>query len=264
MQTVLITGCANGIGWHLAQCFYEKCYFVVATDVDLEKLQSQTKHWDNSKSLVVGLDVRQANGWKTLANTLPQIDILINNAGVIVPSFLAEMNTESIDFQIDINQKGMMYGTVIVGQKMIKQGHGHIINVASLAGIAPIHGLGIYAASKHGIRAFTLSIAHEMKQKGIVVSCICPDLVATDMLTLQLDYEAAALTFSGNKNLTVNDIEKAVFERALVKKELEICIPRHRAWLGKIANLFPASNAWLVDRLSTKGRQNQARFKADK
>ena len=240
MQTVLITGSANGIGKHLAQCFYEKGYYCICTDIDLPTLQTQTKFWDAKRFVALALDVRDAQSWQKNINTLPVIDILVNNAGVIIPDFLEEMTIQAIDFQIDVNLKGMMYGTNLIGQKMIGQGHGHIINLASLAGIAPIHGLGVYAASKHGVRGFTLSIAHELKQKGVKVSCICPDLVNTNMLTAQLGYQAAALTFSGNKKaLSVVDIEKAVFERALTHNELEICVPRHRGWMGKVANLFP-------------------------
>jgi 3-oxoacyl-[acyl-carrier protein] reductase len=262
MKTVLITGCANGIGKHLALRFYEKGYFCLLTDIDLATVQSQTQTWDSARFTALKLDVRDTEAWQAIAQKFTKIDILINNAGVIIPEFLKEMAVKAIDFQIDINLKGMMYGTAIIGQKMIAQQCGHIINIASLAGVAPIHGLGVYAASKHGVRGFTLSVAHELKQKGIKISCICPDLVNTDMLTQQLDHKAAALTFSGNKKaLSVQDIEKAIFERALTNNELEICVPKHRGWLGKIANLFPERNAWLVDLLYKKGLKQQKAMK---
>ena len=80
------------------------------------------------------------------------------------------------------------------------------------------------------------------------------------MLTQQLDYKAAALTFSGNKTLTVNDIEKVIFNNALQKKQVEILVPLSRGWTAKLGNLFPAVGFWLTGTLTKKGLKKQAEF----
>jgi 3-oxoacyl-[acyl-carrier protein] reductase len=190
-----------------------------------------------------------------------RLDICINNAGVITPGFIEELPLQSIDFQVDVNIKGVMYGTKYAADMMLRQGAGHIINFASLAGVAPIHGLAVYSASKHAVRGFSLSIVPELRSKGIYVSVICPDLVHTQMLTMQLEYKAAALTFSGNQYLTVKDIEYAVFEKALNKKQIEILIPQSRGITAKIGNFFPSIGFALTRMLEKKGLKKQAQLK---
>jgi 3-oxoacyl-[acyl-carrier protein] reductase len=125
-----------------------------------------------------------------------------------------------------------------------------------LAGVAPINGLAVYSASKSAIRTFSLAIVPELQRYGVHVSVICQDLVDTDMLTEQSAYEAAALTFSGKKYLHVQDIQKAVFQRALEKKDIEILVPRGRGLTAKIGNFFPSIGFKLTDILSKKGMKN--------
>ena len=249
MKTILITGAAQGIGAALKDYFYQAGYQVIATDIDIETLQKIA----SERLLVHALDVTKPDQWESLFSTITQLDIIINNAGIIIPGFMAEISIFDASSQIDVNLKGVIYGSTFAAKLMTKQGFGHIINVASLAGLAPIQGLAVYAATKAAVRSFTLSIAAELKTKGVSTSVVCPDLVDTNMLTLQLDYPAAALTFSGNQILTKDNIVDAIIHRGLKNKELEILIPRSRGWLGKIGNLFPASSQFLTNTLSKKG-----------
>lgn len=264
-NTILITGCAQGIGNHLAHCFSQKGYQVIATDVDLDKLKQAFSAGYTEGVHLERLDVTRQEDWAKVMTVVKEkygrLDICINNAGIIVPGFVEEMQCQDIDNQINVNIKGVMYGTKAAADMMIKQGKGHIINFSSLAGVAPIHGLAIYSATKHAVRSFSISIVPEMHTKGIYVSVICPDLVNTQMLTLQLDYKAAALTFSGNKHLTVQDIEKAVFERALAHKEVEILVPKSRGLTAKVGNFFPILGFKLTRLLEKKGLKKQAAIK---
>ncbi len=263
MPIVFITGCANGIGKHLVERMQSLDYQVIATDIDFEKLKSHG--WDTQKVHLEKLDVSNASEWNEVIERslkkFGKIDVLINNAGVITPGFIGELSIKDIDFQININLKGVMYGTKLAADLMVKQGFGHIINFASLAGVAPIQGLPVYSTSKFGVRAFSLAIATELKKQNVAVSVICPDLVDTNMLTLQLDYEAANLTFSGNKVLTVNDIADAVINRAIKNKEIEIMIPRHRGLLAKIANFFPSIANFLTETMKKRGNQNRIKMR---
>ena len=264
-KTVFITGSANGIGKHLSDVFYNQGHNVVATDFLIDKLLDQTQHWNPEMCLIEKLNVTDIENWqKVVQKTIQKfgkIDILLNVAGVITPGFVEDFALKDIDYHVDINVKGVMYGTKIVADEMFKQGSGHIINFASLAGVAPIHGISLYSASKYAVRGFSLAIRTEMKVKGIDVSVICPDLVDTNMLTQQLDYQAAALTFSGNKTLTVNDIERAVFENALRKKQVEILVPLSRGLTAKLGNLFPSVGFWLTETLMKKGLRKQSEYK---
>jgi 3-oxoacyl-[acyl-carrier protein] reductase len=264
-QIVLITGAAKGIGRHLANCFLQKKYQVIATDIDEDLLKIG---WNTEGVHLEKLDVTKPQEWQLLKEKIKKkygkLDICINNAGVIMPSFLKDLNVQTIDYQIDVNTKGMMYGTKYAADLMIHQGSGHIINVASLAGVAPINGIAVYSASKFAIRGFSLAVVPELQQYGVHLSVICQDLVDTDMLTEQLDYEAAALTFSGKKYLNVEDIEHAVFRRALDKKEIEILVPKGRGLTAKLGNFFPSIGFKLTKILSEKGLKNLERIKRER
>jgi 3-oxoacyl-[acyl-carrier protein] reductase len=267
-QTVFITGCANGIGQHLAEVFYQKGFQVIATDLEVSKMLTQFAHWTPDRVLIEALNVSQIHDWERVfaraVERFGRINILINNAGVVIPGYVAEFDWREIDQQVDVNIKGVMYGSQYAIKHMLAQGGGHLINFASLAGIAPIMGLPIYSATKHAVRAFSLAAYQEVKGQGIQVSVICPDLVQTNMLTLQIDYPAAALSFSSSKVLTVHDIEKAIFERALLRKQVEIMVPPSRGWLGKIGNLFPTAADFLTASLFRKGAQRQQGWKGTK
>lgn len=257
MPIILITGASNGIGFALTQYFIKAQYQVIATDIDVEKL----KTLETSNLQVFKLDVTSVNEWQSISEKVEFIDIIINNAGVIIPAFAAKIESKLTSSQIDINLKGVINGSSFAIKKMLKQGYGHIINISSLAGVAPIQGLAIYAATKAAVRSFSLSIAFELKKNNINVSVICPDLVDTNMLTEQLEYPAAALTFSGNKILKTSDIVEAIVKRALVKKEVEILVPKSRGWLAKLGNVFPELGSYLTETLTKKGLKKIEKIK---
>ena len=240
-KVVLITGCATGIGKHLAEQFYKRNYHVVATDADLDWLKTTFEHWDTEGCMLEKLDVRKAEDWQRIiyetVAEFGQLDICINNEGVIASNFVMDMNFQDIDYQIDVNTKGVLYGTKFAAELMMRQGSGHIINFSSLSGFSPVSGLSVYAASKQAVRAFTLSIVPELKSKGVYVSVICPDLVDMDKLPTA---QKSSFSPFKRKQLTAVDIEKAVFERALKDHEVEILVPKNRSFLAKIGNLFPS------------------------
>jgi 3-oxoacyl-[acyl-carrier protein] reductase len=264
-KVVLITGAAKGIGRHLANSFLRKGFQVVATDLDIHSLKDG---WKDDNVLLEKLDVTNADDWASLMNLIKEkfgvLHICINNAGVIIPGYLHELSIKSIDLQMDVNAKGLMYGTKFAADLMISQGSGHIINIASLAGVSPINGIAAYSASKFAARAFSLSVVSDLNRHGVDITVICPDLVDTDMLTEQLDYSAAAMTFSGGKVLKVEDIEKAIFEGALKRKKVEILLPKTRGTLAKIGNVFPRLSLLLSNLLTKKGLKKLEKTKTER
>ena len=136
---------------------------------------------------------------------------------------------------------------------------GHIINISSLAGVAPIPGIALYSASKFAVRGFSIALAYELKRENIYVSVICPDAVNTPMLDLQVPYEEASLTFSGS-TLEPLDISKLVI-KCLKNKPIEITIPIHRGILAKLGNFFPGLAHILVEPLKKLGRRKQTIIK---
>ncbi len=256
-----ITGCANGVGAKLVDQAIARGYLVVASDIDLTMLESRSQQmgWPEDRVLLSRLDVQLEDEWSKLYGRLMlkwgRLDILVNNAGVIRPGFLKNTTVSDLDLHLNVNLKGVILGSQLAVRHMLKMDRGHIINIASLAGVAPVPGLGFYSVSKVGVRAYSLILAQELAATGINVTVLCPDLIKTAMYDLQLEYpEEAALTFSGGHPLTVEDIAVSVFDNILRRAPLEVALPAYRGWLAKFANLVPWASQLISRPLRKKGR----------
>ena len=122
----------------------------------------------------------------------------------------------------------------------------HIVNIGSLASLAPVGGLALYCATKFSVRGYSIVAAQGLKPHGVSVSLVMPDAVQTPMLDLQRGYDEAAMTFSRRQSLTVNEVSRAIIHKVLVRKPLEFTIPTGRGVLAKVANTAPgiAGNFW--------------------
>lgn len=267
MNVCLLTGCANGIGRHMTGVLLQQGRTVVATDVAISQLHKAAlaDQWPTDRTLLLPLDVRSAADWKAaIRQTLDRfghLDVGMNIAGVVRPGYAADVQPEDVDRMVDVNLKGVILGTRFMAEPMRAQRSGQIVNIASLAGVAPIQGLGVYSATKFGVRAFSIAAAGELREYGVWVSVVCPDLVDTDMMAQQLDYPEAALTFSGPRVLTVADVCQTILHQAIDKRRVEIMIPPSRGLLGKLGNLFPELGFKLTKGLRKRGSAKQKRLR---
>lgn len=265
-RVVFVTGAAGGIGQKAVQSFLSAGDLVCAADINDAgvKAAAGKAKWSADQTLIVKLDVRSAKSWKSALQACvkkwKRLDVLVNNAGYLLPAYVPSITEEMLDRHLDINAKGVILGTAEAARIMRAQGAGHIINIASLAGVAGIPGISVYSASKHAVRGFTLAAAQELRPAGVYVTVICPDAVKTPMLDLQKDYAEAALTFSGSKYLEPSDVVDAM-HRALAKKSREILVPASRGMLAKLASAFPSFTAGVAGIMEKKGKANQTRFR---
>ena len=264
-KVVFVTGAANGIGKAIAKLTYEKGATVIMADIAVQKLEELTSGWDTTRFLTVMINVSSAADWQRAIeltiSKFKKIDILCNVAGIVEPGYIHETTLDKIDRQIDINLKGTIYGTHTVSKQMVKQGGGHIINMASLAALAPVAGINIYTATKYGVRSFSLAIADELEEHHIHVSVICPDSVKTPMLDYEKDKIESALAFSGSRLLTPEEVADAILKQAIEKKKQEVWIPYHRGVLAFASSLFPRVSHLLKDIFIKKGLENQKKYR---
>jgi 3-oxoacyl-[acyl-carrier protein] reductase len=255
---IVITGAASGIGRQLFFKFRDQKIPMILVDLDAEKLDAQTL--ETAEAHFVQGSVSEEKTWDRVIAKAKEIHLpishLINCAGVIRPGFVADYALSDIDYHLDVNTKGSILGTTLIGREMKFQEFGHIINIASLAGLAPVSGLSLYTASKFAIRGFSLATAAELRNFGVSVSVVCPDLVNTPMLDLQLDYpEEAKLTFSGpSKVLQPENIVDVVLN-LIEKPRLQVCVPESRGLLAKIAGAWPAFAEIFRNSLEKKGQE---------
>jgi 3-oxoacyl-[acyl-carrier protein] reductase len=266
-KIILMTGSASGIGRHLTGALSRRGHKVVATDVDRESLAKRAAQdrWDAKRVRAFKLDVRSEEDWEAALDLTERefsgLDVVMNVAGVLVPGWAKDVRPEDIDFVLSVNVKGTMLGTRAAARRFLAKGGGHIVNFGSLASLAPVPGLGLYAASKFAVRGFSLAAATELEKSGVALTLVMPDAVQTPMLDMQVDYEEAAMTFSGPRPLTVEDIERAIVEKVLPERPLEVGLPFSRQLLARVANTAPGIAKLVEPRLSKKGRAAQERIR---
>ena len=268
MQTHLITGAASGIGNELARVLLQRGDAVLACDLNAGPMENLRSYAATPQHLhVMQLDVRDPAQWEaamqTAAKLWPRIDTVMNVAGVMRVDTIENIPAGDVDLVLDVNTKGVIFGTQAAFHVMRHQadqnGRGHIINIASLAGVAPIPGAALYTASKFAVRGYSLAVAFELKKHGIALTAICPDAVATPMVAPYTHKSEAAVIFSGPRLLKIEEVVRAIVDRALVKRPVEITLPRSRATLAKLAAAFPTVASFLFGAMTRRGLRNQGR-----
>jgi NADP-dependent 3-hydroxy acid dehydrogenase YdfG len=271
-DTIILTGCASGIGKRMAHALYERGHRLVITDVNEQGLRAAAEElrWtDTSRVQLERLDVRDAAAWDALitrtVERFGQLDVLMNIAGFLAAAWAKDATAEAVNLTIDVNVKGVMFGTNAAVRAMIPRGSGHVVNIASIAGLVPVPGLAIYSASKYAARAYSIAVAQEVRKHGVYVTAVCPTVVATPMMDIQVDKEEAAYTFSGGRALTADEVVSAVIDRALVKKPLELVLPSPGTQQGnfaKLANAFPELGLAVSRQVSKAGRLYQKKLRS--
>jgi 3-oxoacyl-[acyl-carrier protein] reductase len=266
-QRMLLTGCASGIGRHLTSALSARGHRLVASDVNFTALSAEAKGrgWDVERVRLASLDVRREEDWEAALDLATSafggVDVVLNIAGYLHPAYVQDFTGKDLDLHMDVNVKGVMLGTRAAAKRMIAGRAGHIVNIGSLASLAPVPGLSLYSASKFAVRGFTLAVATELMEHGVAVTLIMPDAVETPMLDKQVGHEEAALTFSGAKALTVEDIERVIVEEVLPNRPLEVGLPFSRAALARLANTAPGIAKLLAPAMLKQGRKKQEQIK---
>ena len=124
---------------------------------------------------------------------LGAVDILVNNAGLTRDNILLRLNEQDWDAVLDANLKGAFHTTRAVIKGMMKRRAGRIINMSSIVGLTGNKGQANYAASKAGLIGFTKSVAKEYASRNILVNCIAPGFIETDMTASLPDAARATL-----------------------------------------------------------------------
>lgn len=259
----LVTGAASGIGREVARRLASEGRRVIATDVDGGALATLAADLPPDRGATAILDVRDRAAWEVALDEMEArwggVDVVFNVAGFLQPGYVAELALDDVDRTFDINVKGVIYGTRLAAARMVAAGSGHVVNVASMAAFAPVPGLSLYGASKYAVRSFSLAAAMELRPRGVAVTVVCPDAVATPMLDKQERYEEAAITFSAPRVLGVDEVAAALTGEVLEERPLELALPASRKWMARAVDLFPAIGPRVAPLFQRLGRRAQRR-----
>jgi NAD(P)-dependent dehydrogenase (short-subunit alcohol dehydrogenase family) len=184
-KSAVVTGAASGIGLALAGALIERGAQVWVTDIDTTGIKKAALALGPNAYPVV-LDVRDSSAVQEViqgvAKEFGSIDFLFNNAGIVISGEVRNLKVEHFDRIIDVNIRGVVNGIVAAYPLMVQQRSGHIVNTASLAGLAPVPLLSPYAMTKHAVIGLTTSLRFEAARYGVRVSAICPSPVDTPLL----------------------------------------------------------------------------------
>jgi NADP-dependent 3-hydroxy acid dehydrogenase YdfG len=255
-QVVVVTGASSGIGEATARVFGRAGARVVLAARRLPRLEALAAEIEalgsGAQALPVAADLSRLGDIQNLVAQAQmrfgRIDVLFNNAGFGRLDWLEKLDpVQDIEAQVDVNLLGVIQTTRQVLPLMIAQRAGHIINMASMAGLAGTPTYTIYAATKFAVRGFSEALRREVAPWGIRVSVIYPGGVATEFGVHARIQRKTRATTPAALRLTADDVARSVLALAR-RPRAGLVIPwpfRLSAWLNQ---LLPGLVDWATVR----------------
>jgi len=220
-RIVLITGATSGFGRACAEKFAANGYDLVITGRRKERLDAVQKELQEKFSievLTLCFDVQNRQETFNSINDMPehwkQIHVLVNNAGLALGRDLFEnASLDDWETMIDTNVKGLLYVSRAILPMMIATGHGHIINLGSIAGKEVYEKGNVYCASKFAVDAISRSMRIDLLPHQIKVTAIHPGAAETEfsLVRFKQDPVQAGKIYDGYKPLQASDVADAVY-----------------------------------------------------
>jgi len=198
-KIVIITGGASGIGRAVGEELAGRGAHVVLADRNFELAEEVAAAIVRSggRAEAASLDVTDAGAVEGLVREIAAehgtLDYIFNNAGIAIFGEAKDHSLDDWNQILEVNLRGVIHGVQAAYALMREQGHGHIVNVASVAGLIPSTNLIAYSTAKHGVVGLSTTLRAEAAHYGVKVSVVCPGFIDTPLL-----YE----------NLTIKDRER--------------------------------------------------------
>lgn len=217
-KVVVITGASSGLGETTARHLAARGARVVLGARRTDRLQAVVEEITaaGGQAIAVATDVTRAADVEALVaaavERFGRVDVLVNNAGTMPLSPLAKLKVDEWERTIDINIKGVLYGIAAVLPRFEAQGAGHVINVASVAGIKVFAPIGtVYSATKFAVRAISEGLRMEAP-KGVRTTIISPGAVASELKHHSSDSDTAAAVqaFYAANEIPADSVARAI------------------------------------------------------
>lgn len=248
--TIAITGAARGIGFATATALLRRGARVVIGDRDVALEESAVARLSNLGP-VSGhpLDVADPESFATFldkarADGGGHVDVLINNAGVMPVGPFLDHTEQAIRSAIEVNFYGVINGCRLVLPDMVRRRRGHIVNIASLAGMLAVPGQALYAGTKFAVVGLSTALADEYAEYGVHVSCVMPTFTNTELIS-------GTATGGMTRPVEPEDIAAAVV-KTLDKPRTAVSVPYPLRFIAAgTAFLPPRGRRWLSDKMGT-------------
>ncbi|HEV2782424.1 MAG TPA: SDR family oxidoreductase [Actinophytocola sp.] len=245
---ILITGAGSGLGKAMATRFAGAGWRVLVTDVDTATGAAVAKELETT---FLPLDVTDNAAWLAALDWCTRewdgLDVLVNNAGVASGGPFERIDLMDWDWIWNINLKGVVRGCRMFVPLFKKQGSGHLVNVASLAGIMNLPAMSSYNVTKAGVISLSETLRHELAPYGIATTVVCPGFVKTNIGERARNVDPAITKLSEklmeSSKVTAEDVADQVFDAVRDKRFLVLTHPDGRKSV-RLKRYLPA----LVDR----------------
>ena len=257
--SVVVTGGARGIGRGIAELMVARGHRVVVTDVDGAAADDTAAEIGAAEGLTH--DVRRPADHLAVAEAALGHGPLLawfNNAGVGDDGRLAEQSEEQVRRLVEVNVLGTMWGMRAALGAFGTRG-GDIVNVASLAGLGPVPGYGVYAATKAAVVSITSSVDAETPRR-VRVHAVCPDVVQTALLVEGHSHDSlgSRMAHSGGRILSVEEVAGEAVS-LVGSRRVVLSVPRWRGGMVRAGGLAPSAARLAMRLVEAQGRRTIAR-----
>lgn len=260
-KTVVITGASSGIGAAAARQFANEGARVVLAARRKQALEAVASSIGGDNSLIVTTDVTDLKSAAALLEKARErfgaINVLINNAGYHARGPVEDRRLDELVQMIDVNIRAPVALCRLALPYLRQAGGGAIVNVASLAGRVPVPGAATYSATKFGLRAFSLSLAEELRGSGITISVVSPGPVDTEFFTAEID-KVPPMVFSQPMS-SAQDVAAIILDCAYDGR-FERTIPRLSGGITTLGYILPRIRRMLRPLLELQGKRNKERY----
>jgi NAD(P)-dependent dehydrogenase (short-subunit alcohol dehydrogenase family) len=244
-KQAIVTGAGSGIGAALCRALVGAGADVVCTDVDGEAAE-RTASALGDRARSANLDVTDAAAVQAAVDDVVArtggLDLMFNNAGIVWGGDTELLTLDQWNAIIDVNVRGVVHGVAAAYPQMIKQGHGHIVNTASMAGLTAAGQITSYVMTKHAIVGMSLALRSEAAANGVGVLVVCPSAIETPLLE-----KGAIGGFDGRNYFLQGRRSKAAYPADRLAQDTLKAVARNKALLVKPRS---AHGQWLFARLA--------------
>ena len=260
-KTAIITGGAGGIASQLAPQLLAKGYRLLLIDLDDARLQERARALGGEVECVKA-DLTQESDLQRITAVIARVsdlDLMVNNAGIIEPGDVADLPYPVLERHISINLLAPMRLTQAALGPMIARRGGCILSIVSVAGVVSLPGSAAYSGSKFGLRGFLTSLSQEVIRYGIRVRNVFPGAVDTPMLRYEATHGGSPLNFLNKEVLTPLQVADACI-RAMDGNALETYLPFSDGITARIVGMAPGLIPLVLPRLQKKGESGMRRY----
>jgi short-subunit dehydrogenase len=239
-KVVAITGGARGIGATTAAALSSAGARVAIGDVDLAAAERTAA---GLGAIALPLDVTDRPAFTAFLDEVERrlgpIDVLVNNAGIMLLSPFEDEDDAATVRQLEINLHAVMHGSREAIRRMRPRASGHIVNIASMAGKAGFPGAATYCATKHAVVGLSEAVHHELRGSGVDISCVMPIVVRTELAGGLRETKLFP-------QLRPEDVAKAIVE-VLRRPRFDVYVPRSLDATNRVSRLLPrAASEWFL------------------